>query len=44
VLDVGADVGYIQSQRPVSAFVGMTIVPVDFWRSALERRKLPRQR
>ena len=44
VFDIGGDVGYFQSQRSVSAFVGMTISPVDFWQTALERRKLPRQR
>jgi hypothetical protein len=44
VLDVGGDIGYFASQRSVSAFVGMTILPVDFWESASERRKMPRQR
>src|SRR5215470_8449595 len=44
VLDVGADKGYFQSRRSVSAFVGMTILPVDFWESASERRKIPRRR
>ncbi len=44
VLDVGGDIGYFASQRSVSAFVGMTILPVDFWESASERRTVPRQR
>jgi hypothetical protein len=44
VFDIGGDVGYFQSQRSVSAFVGMTIAPVDLWQTALERRRLPHER
>ena len=32
VLDVGADVGYFPAQRSVSAFAGLTFVPVRWWR------------
>ena len=44
VFDVGSDVGYFASQRSISAFVGMTILPVDFWESASEGRKILRPR
>jgi hypothetical protein len=32
VFDVGGDVGYFPSQRAVSAFAGMTMVPAALWR------------
>jgi hypothetical protein len=44
VFDVGGDVGYLQSKRSYSLFVGTTITPVDFWASALEKRRLPHER
>jgi hypothetical protein len=44
VFDVGGDIGYFQAQRPISVFAGMTVVPVDFWQTEEEHRKLPRQR
>jgi hypothetical protein len=44
VLDVGGDVGYFQSERSISAFVGMTLVPVDLWQSRLERARHPKER
>jgi hypothetical protein len=44
VLDLGGDAGYFQSHRSFSVFVGMTIVPVDLWQTASERRKHPRER
>lgn len=44
VLDAGADVGFIEKTRIASAFVGMTIIPIDLWDSGEERRaKLERQ-
>ncbi len=33
VFDVGADAGFFPSTRAYSAFVGMTIIPVLWWRS-----------
>lgn len=38
VLDLGCDIGYFPSQRSVSGFVGMTILPVHLWDSASDRR------
>jgi hypothetical protein len=38
VLDVGADVGFIQANRVVSAFAGVTIIPLDLWDTGAERR------
>ena len=32
VFDFGGDVGYFPSTRAYSAFVGMTVVPVRFWK------------
>lgn len=39
VVDVGGDLGYFPSQRSMSAFVGLTILPVAFWEPASEPRK-----
>lgn len=44
VLDVGADVGLVQSSRKVSAFFGITIIPLDLWDTGAERRALAAQR
>jgi hypothetical protein len=38
-LDIGADAGLVQSVRSFSLFTGMTIVPVDLWETAEERRR-----
>ncbi|HEX8952465.1 MAG TPA: hypothetical protein VF945_11505, partial [Polyangia bacterium] len=38
VLDGGADVGLVRSTRAVSAFVGLTIIPMDAWDTGAERR------
>jgi hypothetical protein len=32
VLDLGANAGYFQSQRSVSAFAGISMLPARFWR------------
>jgi hypothetical protein len=38
VLDAGFDVGFVASTRAVSAFVGMTVIPLDLWDTGAERR------
>jgi hypothetical protein len=38
-LDLGVDAGLIQSVRSFSLFTGLTVVPVDFWETAEERRR-----
>jgi hypothetical protein len=39
VLDAGIDVGFVTGTRAVSAFVGMTIIPLDLWDTGRERRE-----
>lgn len=39
VLYVGADVGLIQRSRNVSVFCGLTVLVVDLWDTARERRR-----
>ena len=34
VIDLGADIGLIERNRDVSAFVGVTILPVSLWHPA----------
>ncbi len=43
VFDLGGDLGYVQAQRSVSAFVGMTLLPVDLWQTRPELAKHPRE-
>jgi hypothetical protein len=44
IFDLGGDVGYFQSQRSFSLFAGMTVAPVDLWKTEWERRSLPHER
>ena len=38
VFDAGFDVGFVPATRAVSAFVGMTFIPLDLWETRRERR------
>jgi hypothetical protein len=40
VLDAGCDVG-LTASRAVTIFVGATVIPVDLWETAHERRVHP---
>ena len=37
VLDMGVDAGLVQSTRAVSAFAGVTLIPLDLWDTKAER-------
>jgi hypothetical protein len=38
VLDAGIDAGLVQATRAVSAFAGVTIIPLDLWDTRAEKR------
>jgi hypothetical protein len=39
VFDAGFDVGFVAATRAVSAFVGMTFIPLDLWETSREKRE-----
>jgi hypothetical protein len=41
VLDLGADAGLVPSTRAVSAFAGVTIIPLDLWDTRAEKPAKP---
>jgi hypothetical protein len=41
VLDLGADAGLVPSTRAVSAFAGVTIIPLDLWDTRAEKPPKP---